>query len=121
MVDALGELRQVYDAAPANPFHAAWLAHAYARAGDEDRARALLNDLAGESKKRFIPAVPMAVVYLGLGDLDVAMEWLERAYAERSQALTFLNSEPIYDPLRSNPRFQELRRRVGFTTDEPSR
>ena len=115
--DAVSEFGGLYESSPQNAYYAAWLAHAYARAGDRDKAQALLDGLVSASATRFIPAGPVAVGYLGLGDLDAALTWLERAYDERSQALTYLNSDPIYDPLRSHRRFNTLRRRVGFQDD----
>jgi hypothetical protein len=54
------------------------------------------------------------VVHVGLGANDKAFEYLERAYEERSGSLIYLKVEPILDPLRSDPRFQDLVRRVGL-------
>jgi len=51
---------------------------------------------------------------VGLDDKDQAFAWLEKAFAERSAGLTFLKAEPMFDPIRSDPRFQDLLRRVGF-------
>jgi len=60
------------------------------------------------------PAV-LALAYVGLGDKDQAFTWLEKAYAQHSNAMTGLKVDPIYGPLRSDPRFQELLHRVGLT------
>ena len=68
-----------------------------------------------ESKTRFVPAAQIAIGYPGLGDRDAAFEWLERAYAERSQALNFLKMDPVYDSLRADPRYADLARRIGLT------
>jgi hypothetical protein len=52
--------------------------------------------------------------YLGLGDKDAAFVWLEKAYAQHSNSITTLKVDPIYDPLRGDPRLQDLLRRVGL-------
>jgi len=56
----------------------------------------------------------MAIVHEGLGQRDDALEWLKKAYQERSSWLVSLNVEPIFDSLRSDARFQDLLRRVGL-------
>ena len=52
--------------------------------------------------------------YLGLGDYDKAFAWLEEEYKERSNSLQFLKVHPFYDPVREDPRFKDLVRRVGL-------
>jgi hypothetical protein len=58
----------------------------------------------------------MAVIYVGLGEKDKAFEWLEKAYEERSIAafFGFIKADPVYDPLRSDPRFADLLRRMNL-------
>jgi len=56
----------------------------------------------------------MAELYAALGERDEAFAWLERAFDEKSQQLTYLNSGAEWDPLRSDPRFQDLVRRIGL-------
>jgi hypothetical protein len=58
--------------------------------------------------------LPIAVAYMGIGDKERAFAWLQKAYLEHSSSLTALKIDPIYDSLRSDPRFQELLRRVGL-------
>jgi adenylate cyclase len=89
------------------------LGYVYARAGREDEARAIIEELNERSRERYVPATGPARIYAGLGDHDKAFEWLERAYEERSLGLVFVDS-PIWDPIRSDPRFQDLLRRIGF-------
>jgi hypothetical protein len=60
------------------------------------------------------PAV-LALAYLGLDSKDQAFAWLEKAYTQHSNAMTGLKVDPVYGPLRSDPRFQELLHRVGLT------
>jgi hypothetical protein len=55
-----------------------------------------------------------AVIYAALGDKDKAIEWLEKAYAEREYYLTYAKVDPAFDPVRSDPRFQDLLRRMNL-------
>ena len=62
----------------------------------------------------YIPTAAFVNAYLGLGDHDQAFAWLERAYQEHSDILKFLKVHPFFDPLRGDPRFADLVRRVGL-------
>ena len=66
--------------------------------------------------KRAGPVDPNAIAqaFAGMGDKDRALAWLEKAYAQRSNGLTSLKVNPAYDPLRGDPRFRDLLRRVGL-------
>ena len=90
------------------------LAHAYAVSGQRSKALQTLNELQAMSKRGYVSSFDIAVVYLGLGDLPKAFEWLDKAYAERSGWLVYLNQDPRFDGVRSDGRFQELLRRVGL-------
>ena len=101
------------------PVAQALLAHAQALSGQRDQARATLVRLTAESASRYIPAEYLALIHLGLGEKDRALDWLEVAYRQRSGALAFLSVEPLLEPLRAEPRFQQLARRVGpASTDD---
>jgi eukaryotic-like serine/threonine-protein kinase len=98
----------------APPFTTAYLAYAYAMSSDRPRAMATLAEL-----KRISPggeAAPfnLALVYLGLGDRTHALDSFEQAYAASSQSLVWLKVDRIYDPLRSEPRFMALMKRLNF-------
>jgi hypothetical protein len=67
------------------------------------------------AERRYISPYSIAVIYLGLGDKEQAFAWLNRAYQERDNWLIYLNVEPRLDPLRSDPRFTDLLRRVGLS------
>jgi hypothetical protein len=56
----------------------------------------------------------IAVTYTRLGDKDKAFRWLQKAYEDRNSEMAFLNVEPFWDPLRSDPRFRDLVHRVGL-------
>jgi len=97
-----------------SPRALASLGHVYAMAGKTSEALKTLDELEELSKRRYVGAYHIAVVHIGLGDKDRAFEWLEKAYDERFPALAFLKVEPIFDPLRDDPRFQDLVRRMNF-------
>jgi len=90
------------------------LVYLYGRMGQKDKARAELKKLEAMTQTLRPDPVAMAMAYLGVGNNDAALSSLERAYAQRSNLLTALKVEPVYDPLRDDPRFQELLRRVGL-------
>ncbi len=85
------------------------LAQAYAGAGRREDALRILEEVRGSAGH-----VNVAYVYAALGEADAAFEWLEKAYERRSGRLGWLPVEPVLDPLRSDPRFDDLLRRIGF-------
>jgi tetratricopeptide (TPR) repeat protein len=92
----------------------ALLGHADAVAGRRDEALAVLKELDERSKREYVPAFYSVLIYLGLNDKDQAFQCLERAYEERSTHLVWLKVDPIFDGLRSDPRFTDLMRRMGL-------
>jgi len=90
------------------------MGNAYARWGREAEARAIIPRLQEHIRQNGIGTYEVGLVYAALGDKDSAFEWLEKAYAIRDKGLTFLKVDPCLDPLRSDPRFQDLLRRVGL-------
>lgn len=112
---AIEELRRVLALRPRrDPLLVGALAHAYARAGDREEALKLV----GELKRFSDPVTPFGLIwaYAGLRDNDQAFIWLEKAFMERRDRMTWLNVDPLLDPLRADPRFDELVRRVGLPT-----
>jgi hypothetical protein len=67
-----------------------------------------------QSKKQYVSPFYVAVVYIALGKTETAMDWMEKAFADHSNGLVFLKVEPELDPLRSNPRFIALQKRLNF-------
>jgi len=98
----------------AAPMFRSELGRAYAHAGRYEDARAVLDDLLDRERAGFIPPTAIAHVYVGLGDIDQAMFWLERGFEVRDGDMALLNSWPAFDPVRSDPRFQDLMDRMGF-------
>ena len=98
----------------APPFVTAHLAYAHGMSGDRPRAMAALGELKGTSPGGEVAPFNLALVYLGLGDHPRALDYLEQAYAANSQQLVWLKVDPIYEPLRSEPRFKALLKRLNF-------
>jgi tetratricopeptide (TPR) repeat protein len=97
-----------------NPQGEPALAHAYALAGKTGAARKMLRQLTEQAGSRITAAPLIAHIHLGLGETEKAMEWLRKGVEERSYWMTMLKVDPVYDPIRSDPRFQALLKRVGF-------
>ncbi len=95
------------------------LAHAYARAGQREEALKLVGELKRiEAEERgFVPPFGIIWAYAGLGDEEQAFAWLERSFQERRDRMVWLNVDPLLDPLRSDPRFHDLVRRVGLPSN----
>jgi len=96
------------------PFARAIDGYLRARLGDRKSALKRINELTGMSKTGYVPALTFAVVYVGLGDKDHTFEWLNKAYEERFTRLAYIRQEGFWDPLRSDPRYTELIRKMGF-------
>jgi serine/threonine-protein kinase len=90
------------------------LAYTYARMGKQAEARALLKELTSLSQQRYISPAYVATIHAALGERDVAMDWLDKAYQQRSSSLAMLKVNPRFDSLRSTPRFIELLKKIGL-------
>jgi len=111
---AIAEFQTGVQLTGGSAFSLAKLAHGFALAGTPDRSRNLLRQLLDLSKQKYVSPYDIAMVHVGLGENDEALFCLNRAFAERSLWLGYLNAEPQLDPVRSDPRFQDLLRRVGL-------
>lgn len=98
----------------ANPLMTGGLGYCYASLGRTGEALRLLEELKQLSKKRYVSPITPAMIYIGMGRKDQAFEALEQAYEERDRWLAWLKVDPIFDSLRSDPRFGNLVRRVGL-------
>jgi serine/threonine protein kinase/tetratricopeptide (TPR) repeat protein len=112
--EAIAEFRQVLNLSAGKPLGIATLAHAYALAGKRGEAQKELAELLEMSKQRYVSPASIAIIYAALGNKDQAFAWLEKAVEGRDQTLVRLKVDPRFDSLRSDPRFADLVRRVGF-------
>jgi len=110
--EAVAELQKAAQLSGGSSTVMANLARAYAVSGKRAEAIKLLNDLKKSSSAVSSHASEIAVIYEALGDTDQAMNWLEKGYQERFNPGVLLR--PGFDPLRSDPRFQDLVRRIGL-------
>jgi TolB-like protein/Tfp pilus assembly protein PilF/predicted Ser/Thr protein kinase len=113
--EAIAEFEKELAASPGSTYALALLGNAYAVAGRRADAQKVLLQLDEIAKKKYLPGMGRAIVYIGLGDKDKAFEWLEKSYADRSINMAdSLKTSPIFDPLRSDPRFADLLRRMNL-------
>jgi len=90
------------------------LVRAYTHAGRSTEALRMLDELKKLQKTAYVPTAAFVNAYLGLGDNEQALGWLEKAYQEQSNILQLIKVHPYFDPLRGDPRFQELAHKVGL-------
>ena len=112
--DAIPVLEKAVSLSSGSPAATGILIRAYAHAGRRGDALQLLAKLKQRRKAGYIPAAAFVNAYLGLGDNEQAFYWLEQAYKEQSNILQFLKTHPYFDPIRGDPRFADLVRRVGL-------
>lgn len=111
---AIPELQKALQLSDRSPAVIGVLIRAYAHAGRRAEALRLLDELKARSQKTYVPAGAFINAYLGLGDKERAFTWLERGYSEKSGIIPFLKAHPHFDPIRNDPRFADLLRRVGL-------
>jgi len=112
--EAIPVLQKAVSVSDRSPAIICWLIRAYAHAGRRNDALRLLNELKQRQNKSYVPTAAFVNAYLGLDDREQAFVWLESAYQEQSNILQFLKVQPFFDPLRDDPRFKDLVRRVGL-------
>lgn len=112
--DAVREFDVARQLSHDQPEKLAWLAYAFAKAGERDQALRLLAQLNRLPGEQYLSPFHMSFAYIALGDPDTAIKWLEKAYRDRDEWMIYLKVYPEFDPLRSDPRFKSLVKRVGL-------
>jgi tetratricopeptide (TPR) repeat protein len=114
------QAREIYQKllgfAPDDPGLLALAGHEYAVSGDAPAARKIEAQLESMRSQRYVAALYIALVWTGLGDRDRAFQWLDQAYDEDCEYLVYMSTEPMADPLRSDPRFPQLLQKLGLTS-----
>jgi Flp pilus assembly protein TadD len=111
---AMAEFRRARELAPGDLTPIALLGYGFGVTGKRGEARKILQNLKALAKKRYVPAAYPAAVHLGLGDVATALDLAEEACRERSGFLTRFKVEPLFDPLRDEPRFKKLLHTIGL-------
>jgi serine/threonine protein kinase/Tfp pilus assembly protein PilF len=106
--EAISELQKATTLTRSSTLFKTSLAYAFAVSGDKVKAKELLGQLIELSKERYVSAYEIAEIYVGLGEKNLAIDWLQKAFDERSRELVFLKVEPRLDSIRSDPRFNAL-------------
>jgi adenylate cyclase len=88
------------------------LGYAYAISGNRPKAEEILRQLEEMAKRQYVSSTAFAMIYVGLGEKQKALNWLEKSYEDQESACWYLTVEPIYDSVRSEPRFQALVQKV---------
>jgi TolB-like protein/Tfp pilus assembly protein PilF len=112
--DAIPVLERAISISNRSPGPIGVLIRAYAHGGRRGDALRLLAELKRRRETGYVPAGAFVNAYLGLGENEEAFAWLEQAYKEQSNMLQFVKVHPYFDPIRSDPRFADLIRRVGL-------
>jgi DNA-binding winged helix-turn-helix (wHTH) protein/Flp pilus assembly protein TadD len=112
--DAITELRNAYTCSRGNPCVIAALGHAHVKAGSEKDAKAMLEELVALSRQRYVSPYWRSIVHLGFEEFDTALDLLATACTKREVSLLWLKVEPRFDPIRSDPRFQNLLSCLGL-------
>jgi TolB-like protein/DNA-binding winged helix-turn-helix (wHTH) protein/Tfp pilus assembly protein PilF len=113
---AIPELQKAVELSHGTPLMVSALAHAYARSGKRVEAEKLLAQLKAKSMSEYVSPYYFGIVCVGLGRNEQAMDWLEKAFADRSNGLVFMIVEPELDSLRASSRFIALQQKLRFPT-----
>jgi len=90
------------------------LGYAYAVAGQRNEAEEVLRQLEELATQRYVSPVDLAMLHVGLDNNEQAIEYLEKAYEEHADRMSWIKVNPVFDPLRSDPRFQAILQRMNF-------
>jgi tetratricopeptide (TPR) repeat protein len=112
--EAIAALERSLNRFGRNALPLASLADVYGLAGRRGDALKLIDELKARARLRYVPSSLFAQAYLGLGEKNQALGWMERAYEEHDQGMVYIKAYPGWDTLRSEPRFQALVRRMHF-------
>jgi tetratricopeptide (TPR) repeat protein len=112
--ESLAQLKEALRLTNRAPSSLSLLAMVYARGERTEEARATLRELLAMAQEQYVPPSTIADAYRELGDVETALDWMERSYDEGSNAVAYMIVDPWNAPIRSHPRFQALVRRTGL-------
>jgi len=112
--EAIAEAKKAIELSGDSSFYTSALGWIYAMSEKNDEAKRILEQLKDLSNKHYVSPYWIALVYAGLGDNNKAFEFLEKAYEERYEMMIWIKVNPLFDPIRADPRFSELLKKVGL-------
>lgn len=112
--EGIASFQRICQIEPDFPMAIGFLGYAYAMSGQREEARRVMKRLKSISKRKYVSPYSFAIIYAALGENDQAFEWLEHAYEDNVDWMVWLKVSPELDNLRSDPRYTDLLRRVGF-------
>jgi len=112
--DALTNIQKAIALSEGNIRMQATLGYAYAKVGNRAEAERIIEQLRARSKEIYISPYFIAVIYAGLNEKDQTFEWLEKAFEERQPYMILIGAEPVFENVRTDPRFQNLKARIGL-------
>ncbi len=118
--EAIAELEKAHQLSGYNPLILGPLASCYGGAGDKEKALMLLEELNAAAAQAYVAPISWVMIYLGMGDVERAFEWLEKAAEARDPLLCYLKVGPIYDPIRNDVRYSDLLYRIGLGDEASS-
>jgi len=112
--DAIDEFRKAFDLSGSEPKYLGDLGYAYGLSGNRVEAKKTLEQLVQLSERTYVSPYQIALIYVGLGENEVAFDWLQKAFADHSYWLLFLKIDERMATMRSDPRFADLLRRMNL-------
>jgi len=116
--DTAGAIAELEKSKAPDPgaWYQGFLGYAYAISGDRARAEQALRELEELAKRQYVSPTAFAAIYLGLGQKEKCLDWLEKAYEQQDSACWYLKIDQIYDSVRNEPRFQALVEKIFHET-----
>ena len=118
--EAIAELEKAHQLAGGNPLLLGPLGSCYGASGDKEKALQALAELNAAAGQAYVAPITWVMLHLGMGDIDQAFQWLEKAAEARDPLLCYLKVGPIYDKIRDDPRYADLLFRIGLGEDATS-
>jgi len=114
--DTAGAIAELEKSKAPDPgaWYQGFLGYAYAISGDRAKAEEALRELEELAKRQYVSPTAFATIYLGLGQKEKCLDWLEKAYEQQDSACWYLKIDQIYDSVRNEPRFQAILKKAGL-------
>jgi serine/threonine-protein kinase len=114
--DTAGAIAELQKSKAPDPgaWYQGFLGYAYAISGDRTKAEQALRELEDLAKRQYVSPTAFATIYLGLGQKEKCLDWLEKSYEQQDSACWYLKIDRIYDPVRNEPRFQAILKKIGL-------